>query len=100
MQNHQTHLDEFSFDRMIEVPSIGNSGGVLVILRDDNLLELDDITTTNQEIHVMIKVCRTNISWLFSCIYASNFRNQRNILWENLKMIKDNFNGQWLVGGF
>lgn len=46
----------------------------------------------------MIKVCLTQNSWLFSCIYASNYRSQRNILWENLKAIKNNYDGKWLVG--
>ncbi|KAM3379360.1 hypothetical protein P3S68_011774 [Capsicum galapagoense] len=54
MQDYQALLDEFPFTRMIDVPAIGNSGG-LAILWDDALLELDQICTTDQEIHVMIK---------------------------------------------
>ncbi|KAM3266562.1 hypothetical protein P3L10_003556 [Capsicum annuum] len=54
MQDYQALLDEFPFTRMIDVPAIGKSGG-LAILWDDALLELDQICTTDQEIHVMIK---------------------------------------------
>ncbi|KAH0635688.1 hypothetical protein KY289_035603 [Solanum tuberosum] len=54
MQNHQVLLDDFPFNKMIEVPVVGNSGGI-VILWDDNLVELDEIAITEQEIHAMIK---------------------------------------------
>ncbi|KAH0632696.1 hypothetical protein KY284_035482 [Solanum tuberosum] len=54
MQNHQVLLDDFPFNKMIEVPIVGNSGGI-VVLWDDNLVELDEIAITEQEIHAMIK---------------------------------------------
>lgn len=37
--------------------------------------------------------------WLFSCIYASTYREFCNILWKNFRTIKDNFSGFWLLGG-
>lgn len=43
---------------MIEVASVANSSG-LVILWDDHIMELHDISTTHQEVHTMIKVCLT-----------------------------------------
>ncbi|PHU14416.1 Structural maintenance of chromosomes protein 3 [Capsicum chinense] len=73
---------------MIDVPSVGSSRG-LAILWDDTLLELDKTSTTDQEIHAMIKVSSKDSSWFFCCIYASTYRNKRKILWENLKDIKD-----------
>lgn len=54
MQSHQVLLDDFSFTSMIEVSVVGNSGGS-VVLWDDSLLELYNISTTHQEIHAMIK---------------------------------------------
>lgn len=98
MQSHLTLLVDFAFTNMLEVASIRNLGGI-VILWDENILEVDDISITNQKILAMIKVHLTHDSWLFSSIHASNFRNDRKILWENLKTIKDNYEGQWLVGG-
>lgn len=97
MTTYQLLLDNFPFDRMIEVPAEGQSGG-LVVLWDDSILELDDITTTRQEIHVIIKLHNSKFLWLFSCIYASNVAHDRNILWKNLKTIKDNYKGLWLLG--
>ncbi|KAK4731156.1 hypothetical protein R3W88_024144 [Solanum pinnatisectum] len=98
MQDHQSLVDDFPFTRMIQVPAVGNSGG-LVILWDNSLIEVDDIATTGQEIHAMVKVCATNEYWLFSCIYASTYLNSRKILWENVKKIKVNYDGKWLIGG-
>lgn len=90
MNSHQSLLDDFPFTSMIEVASVGNSGG-LIILWDDSVLDPEDVATTNQEIHAVIKVRQTQVSWLFSCIYASNHRLDRHILWDNLKKIKENY---------
>lgn len=98
MQDHQVLLDDFPFIRMIDVPAIGNSRG-LAILWDDALLELDQISTTDQEIQTMIKVISKKSSWLLSCIYVSTYHWNRKILWQNLKTIKDHYKGKWLVGG-
>ncbi|KAH0639748.1 hypothetical protein KY285_036334 [Solanum tuberosum] len=54
MQSHQILLDDFPFNQMIKVSTICNSDG-LVVLWDDIILELDEIATTGQEIHAMIK---------------------------------------------
>lgn len=59
MHNHQSLLEDFPFTRMIEVPLIGNSGGIVVLL-DDIILDLDKITTTSQEVHAIIKVNSMN----------------------------------------
>lgn len=83
MQDYQVLVDDLPFTKMIQVPVVGNSGGLL-ILWDDSILKLDDIATTSLEIHAMVKVCTTNDSWLFSCSYASTHRNICKILWENL----------------
>lgn len=90
MQSHQAMLDDFPFPSIIKIFAVGNSAG-LVVLWDDNILELDYISTTNQEIHALIKVRLTQDSWLFSCIYDSNLRTYRQVLLENIKAIKDNY---------
>lgn len=43
----------------MEVPTVGNSKGI-VLLWDDSQLEVDEISTSTQEIHVMIKVSTSN----------------------------------------
>ncbi|KAH0652418.1 hypothetical protein KY290_030851 [Solanum tuberosum] len=54
MQDHQPLLDNFPYTNMIQVPSIGSSGG-LAILWDDTVFELEEISTSGQEIHAMVK---------------------------------------------
>lgn len=90
-------LNDFSFTRVIEIPAISNIGG-LAVLWDDTLLALSDANTTDQEIHTIVKVRTLNDSFLLSCIYASNFRWKRRLLWESLQCVKNNFNGKWIVG--
>lgn len=89
MQDHQPLLDDLNFNNMIQVPTVGNSEGI-ILLWEDSQLDMDEITTTNQEIHVMVKVSTTNCSWLLSCIYAHVHLNQCLILWENLRKTKNN----------
>lgn len=98
MQDHLPLLNDYPFNRIIEVPAVGNAGG-LAVLWDDSLLELDDIATTDQEIHTLVKVRHKHDSWLFSCIYASTYRYKRRLLLENLKNIKNDYKGKWLIGG-
>lgn len=91
-------LDDFGFNNMVQVPTMGNFGGI-VFLWDDTQLEVDEILTANQEIHAMIKVCNSTTPWMFSCIYTSVYRGKRRLLWENLKHIKNNYQGKWLIDG-
>lgn len=98
MQDNQLLLNDFPFNRIIEVTVIENAGG-LTVMWDDSLLKLDEIATTDQKIHAIVKVRQKNDMWLFSCIYANTFICKRKILWQNLQNIKDNFPGKWLIGG-
>lgn len=61
MSDHQYLLDNFPLNNILQVPASSNSGA-LVMLWDDKILELDDIATIGQEIHVMVKVHSTNDS--------------------------------------
>lgn len=87
MQDHFVLLNDFPFNRVIEVPILGNAGG-LVVLRDDSLLDLSDVAITDQDIHAMVNVRSLNDTWLFSSIYSSTYRWKRKILWKNLKKNK------------
>lgn len=82
---------------MIEVLAVGHLGG-LVILWDDSILDwMTSLLAISQKIDTIIKVCYSNFSWLFSYMYASNYDRERKILSHNLKIIKDNFTGKWLL---
>ncbi|KAF3670930.1 putative acyl carrier protein 1, chloroplastic-like [Capsicum annuum] len=54
-QDHLVLLNDFPFNRVVEVPTVGNAGG-LTVLWDDPILELLDVATTDQEIHAIMKV--------------------------------------------
>ncbi|KAF3623618.1 hypothetical protein FXO38_30663 [Capsicum annuum] len=45
MQDHLVLLNDFSFNRVIEVPTIGNAGG-LEVLSDDFIVDLSDVAIT------------------------------------------------------
>lgn len=77
MQDHQVLLDDFNFNNMIKVRTIGNSGGI-VLLWDDAQLEVDEISTLNQEKHAMVKVSMSNYPCLLCCIYASVYTEEKN----------------------
>ena len=47
-------------------------------------MEVVHLENTEQEIHVEVKVLATNLSWIFSAVYASPRSVERCILWENL----------------
>ncbi|KAF3669018.1 hypothetical protein FXO38_07225 [Capsicum annuum] len=54
MQDHLLLLNDFPYNKIIEVPAVGNVGG-LAVMWDDSLLDLDEVATTNQEIHTIVK---------------------------------------------
>ncbi|PHT93718.1 hypothetical protein T459_01600 [Capsicum annuum] len=57
MQDHLLLLNDFPYNKIIEVPAVGNVGG-LAVMWDDSLLDLDEVATTNQEIHTIVKFWR------------------------------------------
>ncbi|KAK7826709.1 hypothetical protein CFP56_031991 [Quercus suber] len=52
---------------------------------------------TEQEIHVTIKVRTSNLSWLFSAIYASPRFAERFILWNNLINVVELHGMPWVI---
>ena len=79
--------DRLPFDGAIHTETIGFAGGLWLLWNAD-LVEVVQLAKTEQEIHVEIhvevKVLATNLSWIFSAVYASPREVERNILWENL----------------
>ena len=67
------------FDGAIHTETIGLSGGLWLLWNDDNV-EVVELAKTEQEIHVEIKVRASNLSWVFSAIYASPRSEERCIL--------------------
>lgn len=50
-----------------------------------DLVLLEEVSTTPQGVHVMIKVIPNTSKWLFSAIYASNHVFDGNRLWHFLE---------------
>ncbi|KAH0765497.1 hypothetical protein KY285_001368 [Solanum tuberosum] len=69
MQDHQPLLDNFPYTNMIQVPSIGSSGG-LAILWDNTVFELEEISTSGQEIHAMVKRNKTGRPYVTLPVYS------------------------------
>ncbi|XP_070004098.1 uncharacterized protein LOC142163515 [Nicotiana tabacum] len=98
MTNHISILEDFNFTEIIEVPAEGQSGG-LVILWNHARVIVNNFTRRNQEIYAMIKIKPNHKKWLFSSIYASTDKNNRDTLWQNIKNIYNTYKGAWLMGG-
>lgn len=65
----------------------------------DEILKIEEVSTTPWGINVMVKVTPFSNPWLFTIVYASNtYANRRNF-WNQLRVIPNNYNGSWLVGG-
>lgn len=98
MDNHMSLLNPFGFSDMIEIPTEGQSGG-MIILWDHNLINVNIFVRRSQEISATNKVIPTHKTWLFTSIYASININHRNQIWNNLINMQANFNESCLVGG-
>lgn len=67
MENHKGLRDEFHFNDFLEVPAQGRAC-VIVLMWLTNMIIVTRIRQADQELHAMIQVCPSHISWLF--IYA------------------------------
>ena len=62
--------DKLPFDGAIHADTVGYAGG-LWLLWNSNLVTVSQMASTEQEIHAVVKVLSSNLSWLISAIYAS-----------------------------
>ena len=79
-------IESLPFDGSVVVDTIGFAGGIWLLWRTD-LVHVDVLATTEQEIHAIIQVRSQSLSWIISPIYASPRFAKRCLLWENLKLI-------------
>ena len=52
---------------------------------------------TEQEIHIIVKVLSSNLSWILSSFYASPRFAECKLLWENLAKISSLHNLAWTM---
>jgi len=62
-------------------------------------VEVSILSSIEQEIHAVVKVLNSNLSWLFTAFYASPRIAERHILWENLNKVAKLHNMPWVLAG-
>lgn len=93
-------IETLPFDGAEVFDTIGLAGGIW-LLWNTNLVYVDILATTEQEVHAIIRVRSESLHWLISAIYASPRFMERCILWDNLKMLANLHNLPWaLMGDF
>lgn len=90
--------DHLPFNGAIHANTIGLTSG-LWVLWDSTQVEISELASTEQEIHVLVKVLSSNISWHFSAIYASPRYAERNLLWKNLSTVAASHSLPWILAG-
>lgn len=68
------------------------------MLWKEDIIKLDQVAVTQQEIHSIVQVQPKPHTWLFSVIYAKNDMQSRHVLWENLRQLHDTIKLHWLLG--
>ena len=86
-----------NLDRAIFANSIGLSGG-LWILWDFDQVEILEVASIEQEIHVIVN-SSSRPPWLLSTIYASPGFAERWLLWENLESVASLYSMPWVIAG-
>ena len=76
-------IDRLPFDEAIHTETIGYAGGLWLLWNAD-MVVVSPLTTTEQEIHVTVKVRPSNTQCFLFVVYASLRFNERCILWNNL----------------
>ncbi|XP_050242398.1 uncharacterized protein LOC126691394 [Quercus robur] len=93
-------IESLPFDGSVVVDTIGFAGGIWLLWRTD-LVHVEVLASTEQEIHAIIWVRSQSLSWIISAIYASPKFIERCMLWENLKLIATLHDLPWaLMGDF
>lgn len=86
------------FDEVFHTDTIGYAGGLWMLWKSDRV-EVSTLSSTEQEIHAIVKVLNSNLSWLFTAVYASPRTAERHILWDNLNKVADLHNMPWVLAG-
>ncbi|KAL0012862.1 hypothetical protein SO802_007970 [Lithocarpus litseifolius] len=91
-------IEGLPFDGAAVADTIGFAGGIWMLWRSD-LVQMEVLAATEQEIHALIRVRSQTFNWLISAIYASPRFAERCVLWENLKMLAALHNLPWAIMG-
>ena len=93
-------IEALPFDGHAISDTIGFAGGIWMLWRSD-LVQVDVLATTEQEIHALIRVRTQTLNQLISAIYSNPRFEERCILCNNLRMIANMHDLPWaLMGDF
>ena len=87
--------DRLPFEKAIHTETLGYAGG----LWNSNRVGVSLLATTEQEIHVSIKVRPSDTQCLLFAIYASPRFNERCVLWNNLVNMASLHSSPWIIVG-
>ena len=90
--------DTLPFDGAIHTDTIGYAGGLWLLWKSEEV-EVTMLAKTEQEIHVIIKVRSSDLSWVLTCIYASPRLVERKLLWGNLSNVASLHSLPWVMLG-
>ena len=62
-------------------------------------MDVTPLSSTEQEIHAVVKVPNSDSNWLFFAIYASPRSAERHILWNNLIKVAELHDMPWVLAG-
>lgn len=66
---------------------------------DTTQVEVSKLSSTEQEVHTLMRDLSSNNSWLLSVIYASPRYAERLLLWNNLTRVADFHSLHWIIAG-
>ena len=79
-------IEFLPFDGAVVANTIGFAGGIWLLWCSD-LVQVDVLASTEQEIQSLIQVRSQNFNWIISAIYVSPRFVERCLLWDNLKCL-------------
>lgn len=82
----------------IHANNFGLSRG-LWVLWDSNKVEVSELSSTEQEIHSMVKDLSLGVFWLLTIVYASPRFAERHLLWDNLALVANLHDLPWVIVG-
>ena len=90
--------DKLPFDGAIHTDTLGFAGGLWLLWNSDRV-QIHQLATSEQEIHVLVKVIPTNFEFICTAVYASPRFQERSVLWNNLKNAANLHDKSWIIAG-
>lgn len=90
--------NKLPFANAYHTETIGYAGGLWMLWNSDRV-DITQMSSTEQEIHAIVKVPNSHLNWLFTAVYASPRSAERHILWNNLIKVSELHNLPWVMAG-